>query len=173
MVMSRWSVNLTTLFLGRLRPKRFNQYLVHILLPVTDNCPTWISSWERMAVEMISSPISHVARPVERPPICTYQLDVHPTKLPGPVWLVSILIWYTSIYYQNNTEKANHSISWIYDHWSYKNFVILSPNTVSQYGTTWYLCTVGHWSVSWRSLCGCDKPYSQNVYLFCWLCFGL
>ena len=31
------------------------------------------------------------------------------------------------------------------------------------YGTTWYPCTVCRWSVSWRSLCRCDKPYSQKV----------
>ena len=34
------------------------QYLVHILSPVIDNCPTWIKGRERMAVEMISWPIS-------------------------------------------------------------------------------------------------------------------
>ena len=33
------SVSLTTLFLGRLRPPmRINQYFVHILSPVTNNC---------------------------------------------------------------------------------------------------------------------------------------
>ena len=35
-----------------------NQYLAHILSPVTDNCPAWISSSWRMAIEMISWPIS-------------------------------------------------------------------------------------------------------------------
>ena len=36
------SVNLTTLFRGRLRPpnRLINQYFVHILSPVTDNCPS-------------------------------------------------------------------------------------------------------------------------------------
>ena len=34
------------------------QYLVHILSPVTDNCPSWISGRERMAVETFSWPIS-------------------------------------------------------------------------------------------------------------------
>ena len=29
----------------------FNQYLVHILSPVTDNCPSWISGRETMVVE--------------------------------------------------------------------------------------------------------------------------
>ena len=38
------SVNLTTLFLGRLRPfKAVNQYFVHILSSVTDKCPSCIS----------------------------------------------------------------------------------------------------------------------------------
>ena len=31
---------------------------MHNLSPVTDNCPTWISGRERMAIEMISWPIS-------------------------------------------------------------------------------------------------------------------
>ena len=44
MVMSGRSVNLTTLFLGRLRPpKRLTSTSVHIFLPVADNCPSWIS----------------------------------------------------------------------------------------------------------------------------------
>ena len=37
MVMSGWSINLTTLFLGRL-----NQCFVCALKPATDNCPSWI-----------------------------------------------------------------------------------------------------------------------------------
>ena len=42
--MSGRSVNLTTLFLGRLRPpKRLASTFMHILSPVTDNCPSWIS----------------------------------------------------------------------------------------------------------------------------------
>ena len=40
MVMSGRSVNLTTLSLGRFRPPK---YFVHILSPVTDNCPSRIS----------------------------------------------------------------------------------------------------------------------------------
>ena len=35
-----------------------NQCLVHILLPVTDNCPSWTSRRGRMPVEIISWPIS-------------------------------------------------------------------------------------------------------------------
>ena len=52
MVVSRWSVNLTTHFLGKLRPKRLTctyrvgqllvtvERIVHIFSPVTNNCPT-------------------------------------------------------------------------------------------------------------------------------------
>ena len=70
MVVSRWSVNLTTHFLGKLRPKRLTctyrvgqllvtvERIVHIFSPVTNNCPTWISGRGRMAVEIISWPIS-------------------------------------------------------------------------------------------------------------------
>ena len=39
--MSGRSVNLTTLFLGRRRPPK--RLTVHILSPVTDNCPSWKS----------------------------------------------------------------------------------------------------------------------------------
>ena len=84
MVMSR-SVYITTLFLGRLRHKQLlNQYVVHILSPVTDKWPIWISGRERMAVEMISWPISmkEYCRTGElnlQPP--EYQSDMHPTKL--------------------------------------------------------------------------------------------
>ena len=45
------SVYLTTRLLGRLS-------IVHILLPETDNCPSWISGRERMTVENISWSIS-------------------------------------------------------------------------------------------------------------------
>ena len=50
-------------------PKQLTSTLVHILSPVTDNCPTWISSKERMAVAMTSCPISMkecIARPKDR-----------------------------------------------------------------------------------------------------------
>ena len=60
-VMSSQSVILLTLFLGRFRPTKrltVNQYLVLILLPVTDNCPPWINGRGRMAEEIISWPIS-------------------------------------------------------------------------------------------------------------------
>ena len=53
--MSGRSVNLTTLFLGRLRPPR---RFVHILLPVTDNCPSWKSGRrnESMLPDLVSNP---------------------------------------------------------------------------------------------------------------------
>ena len=51
--MSIRSVNLTTLFLGKLRRTRLT-----MLSPVTDNCPIWISGRGRMAVEIISWPIA-------------------------------------------------------------------------------------------------------------------
>ena len=35
MIMSRWSVNLDKLFLGRLKTKAVSQYLMHILSPVS------------------------------------------------------------------------------------------------------------------------------------------
>ena len=56
-VMSERSVNLTILFLGRLRPP-VNQYLVHILSPVTDNCPSSISGKrnESMRPDRVSYP---------------------------------------------------------------------------------------------------------------------
>ena len=50
-----WSVYLTTRLLGRLSPVTS---IVHILLPETDNCPSWISGRERMTVENISWSIS-------------------------------------------------------------------------------------------------------------------
>ena len=46
-----WSDYLTTLLLGRLSPLKRLTNIVHILLPETDNCPTWISGRERMTVE--------------------------------------------------------------------------------------------------------------------------
>ena len=47
------SVNLSTLFLGK-PPRQFISTLVHILSPVTDNCPSIISGREGMATEIIS-----------------------------------------------------------------------------------------------------------------------
>lgn len=55
-----WSVNLLTLLLGRLRPPK--QCKVHILLPVTDNCPFWISRRGKMANILIIPQGIYVAR---------------------------------------------------------------------------------------------------------------
>ena len=40
MVITSWSLNLLTLHLDRLSPLNGKPVLVHILLPVTDKCPT-------------------------------------------------------------------------------------------------------------------------------------
>ena len=80
MVMLRWSVNLTTLFLGRLRPKPFTSYFVHILSPATDNCPTWISSRKRMIYvhkRMFCQTWGSNLRP------SVHQVEAHLTKLPS------------------------------------------------------------------------------------------
>ena len=51
---SCWACQLTySLFSwAGLNQSPVNQYLVHILLPVTDNCPTWIRGRERRRVEI-------------------------------------------------------------------------------------------------------------------------
>ena len=58
--MSGRSDNLPTLFLGR---QAVNQDFVHILLPVTDNCPSWISGRinESMWPDQVSNsgPLAH------------------------------------------------------------------------------------------------------------------
>ena len=73
-----------------------NQYLVHILSPVTDNCPTWISGRERMATEMVSWPIStkeccRIGGSNPQPP--DDQSDMHLTELPGPTAAVLTFIY--------------------------------------------------------------------------------
>ena len=70
--MSGRSVKLTALFLGRL-----NQYFVHILSPVTDNCPSWISGRrnESMWPDRVSNP----------GPL-TYESGALPTALRGPAF---------------------------------------------------------------------------------------
>ena len=53
------SVYLNTLLLGRLNPlSGYITSIVHILLPETDMCPSWISGRERMAEENILWSIS-------------------------------------------------------------------------------------------------------------------
>ena len=48
-----WSVYLTTLLLVRLSPLKRLTSIVHIILPETDNCPSWISGREGMTIENI------------------------------------------------------------------------------------------------------------------------
>ena len=57
---------------------------------------------------------------------------------------------------------------------SVKQLKRVFKDNLAPYGTMRYRCTVCRWSVWWRSLCCCDKPYSKTVYLFvCCLCVGL
>ena len=74
------SVNLAILFLGKY------QYLVSILSPVTDNCPSWISGRERMVVEIISWPNLNERMFCRTwgsdPRPSAYQADAHPIELP-------------------------------------------------------------------------------------------
>ena len=53
-----WSVYLITLFLDELSPLSGKPEFVHIHVPETDNCPSWISRRERMTIENISWSIS-------------------------------------------------------------------------------------------------------------------
>ena len=64
-----------------------DQYWESILLPVTDNCPTWISGTEKMAIEIISWP-NHCERYVAGPDDRTHNLlntsrTSHPTDIVG------------------------------------------------------------------------------------------
>ena len=63
------------------------QFLLRILSPVTDNCLSWISGRERMAVEIISWPIftKECCRMWgSNPRSSAYQVDAQPTELPRP-----------------------------------------------------------------------------------------
>ena len=66
-------VNLTTLFLGRLRPP--NQYFVHILSPVSDNCLSWKSGRRNE---------STLPDRVSNPGPLTYESGALPIALRGP-----------------------------------------------------------------------------------------
>ena len=87
-VMLSWSVYLTSLLLSRLSPLGGYLYLC-ILLPETDNCPSWIIGKGRMTVENISWSISmekccHTWQKLNlRPP--DQQSNVHLTEPPRPV----------------------------------------------------------------------------------------
>ena len=64
-VMSSQSVNLTTLFLGKLNPLSGWPVFVHILPQETENCPSWIKEKELMTIE---------------------NMDAHLTEPPKQVW---------------------------------------------------------------------------------------
>ena len=85
------SVYLTTHLLGRFSSLKQLTSIVHILLPETDNCLSWISGRERMTVENISwSSTKECCRLLRglslRPP--GLQLTAHPTKPPRPLLAV-------------------------------------------------------------------------------------
>ena len=71
-ISARW-VNLSTVFLGK-PPKAVYQHLVHILSPVTLDCPSWISGREKMAVET-SAKKSHQVQS------CKHELAAHLSHL--------------------------------------------------------------------------------------------
>ena len=48
------SIYLTTLLLGRLSPLVRLNSIVHIILPESDNCPSWLCDRERRTIENIS-----------------------------------------------------------------------------------------------------------------------
>ena len=52
-VIQRWSVSLLTCSWAGLDPA-VSRFRVHILLPVTHNCPSWISGRGRITIEIIS-----------------------------------------------------------------------------------------------------------------------
>ena len=88
---------------------------MHILSLVTDNCPTWISGRERMAVEMVSWPISmnlieccRTGLPNLQP--LEHQSNAHPTKLLGPALKKE---WYTYFvrHFLVNTNVALTTVS--------------------------------------------------------------
>ena len=73
---------------------------MHILSPVTDNCPSWISGRERMAVEIISWPIStkeSYRAWGSHPRPSPYQADAHLTELARLAYscvMITKLIWF-------------------------------------------------------------------------------
>ena len=88
------SVNLSTLFLGKPH-RQFTSTWFKFFSPVTDNCPSWISRRERMAVEIISRPISmkECCRTWgSNPWASAYQADADPTQLPRPAQASSSLV---------------------------------------------------------------------------------
>ena len=90
-----WSVILSTLFLGRLPKRLTSKYLLPILLPVTDSCPTWISGRKRMIIEIISWPNlneRYVARTEDQTDdLLNTSWTGNPTYLAGPAHSMSVL----------------------------------------------------------------------------------
>ena len=78
------------IFTGQAKSSKWLTSIVHILLPETDNCPSWISGRERMTSENISWSNLHERILLKRresnlqPP--DHQSDVHPTEPPRPEW---------------------------------------------------------------------------------------
>ena len=73
-------------FTGQAQSSKRLTSIVHILLPETDNCPSWISGRERMTVQNISWYISTKKccrlRRGSNPPPPGLQSDMHPTEPP-------------------------------------------------------------------------------------------
>ena len=106
------------------------QYLVHILLPVTDNCPSLISGRERMAIEIISWPNSTKEccwTWGSNPWPSAYQADGHSIELLRPV--IRVLDHQVLCSYKGNlrlsckqTENLCQVCGWL-----------LSPTTIHQW----------------------------------------
>ena len=114
-VMSSRSVYLTTLFLGRLQA--VNQYLRTFFRQ--KNCPSWISSKDRMTVENISWSIAtkeyRWTRKGLNPRSPGHQSDAHPTEPPKPArWFPMETICMkciNSVFWKKEEEKHIISLS--------------------------------------------------------------
>ena len=78
-------------FLGKLSPLSVKPVLVHILLPATDNWPSWIRGKERMTVENIS-------RSISTKKCCRTLSDMHQTEPPRPTLFLSYGLCWVSPY---------------------------------------------------------------------------
>ena len=81
------SVNIFTLFLGRLSP--LSPELVHIILSVTDKCTSWITGSRRMTVEIISWSISMKIMWLSLGSN-SQALDLQSDTLPNMLWSLAI-----------------------------------------------------------------------------------
>ena len=97
-----WSVYLNTLLLGRHSPLTST---VHILLPETDNCPSWIKERERMTVKNISWSNLHKrmlsTRRVLNPQPPDHQSEVHPIGLPRKAISFLFLLVFIFFFFSN------------------------------------------------------------------------